>query len=511
MKRFLQLLFSRLTFVAFFMALQIGAIVAMLTYFRSRYADFYTLFTIIGAIAVIYILNQEENPAYKIAWIIPILVLPIFGIPLYFLFGKSRLPKSLRMRMSHIQSKYDVAYENVDSCLEALKEIDPAAARQAEYLESAALAPIFQHSETEYFPLGDDMFPRMLAELRKAERFIFLEYFIIAPGEMWDTILAILEEKAAAGVDVRVIYDDIGSILTLPKNYYRQLEAKGIQSHAFHRFQPALNGNFNNRDHRKICVVDGNVAFTGGINLADEYINVKERFGHWLDCGVMVRGDAAYSFTVMFLSMWDYICRTDDDFSRYLPDAGAIADAKDDGFVQPYSDTPTDDETVGEIAYLNMINRAEHSVYICTPYFVIDNEIMTALTTAAKCGVDVRIITPGIPDKWYVYAVTRSYYESLVNAGVRIYEYTPGFIHSKTCVCDNKVAICGTINFDYRSMYLHHECAAWMYKSKAVHQMYDHFFEILEKCTEVTPEMCARRGWPLRFLQSLLRVFAPMM
>lgn len=511
MKRFFKLLFSRLTIVGLFMGLQILAIVAMLTYFRSHFADFYSIFIFISVVAVIYILNQDDNPAYKIAWIIPILVFPIFGTPLYFIFGKSTLPKALRTRMSDIQAKYDEAFSTSASRGAALAALSPDAALQSKYLESAARSPVFTHTETEFFGLGDELFPRMLEELRKAEKFIFLEYFIIAPGKMWGATLEILKEKAAAGVDVRVIYDDMGSILTLPSNYHRQLEALGIKCHAFHRFQPVLTGSFNNRDHRKICVVDGNVAFTGGINLADEYINAIVRFGHWLDCGVLVRGDAAYSFTVMFLSMWDYICRTTQDFTQYLPNPAAIADVRDDGFVQPYTDTPTDNEAVGEITYLNMINRAKRYIYICTPYLVIDSEMMTALTSAAKCGVDVRIITPGIPDKWYVYAVTRSYYESLIGAGVRIYEYTPGFCHSKICVCDDEYGVCGSINFDYRSLYLHHECAAWMFRSKAVLQMRDSFLETLDKCREILPDMCAGRNLFLRLLQSLLRVFAPMM
>ncbi|NCB51405.1 MAG: cardiolipin synthase [Clostridia bacterium] len=511
MKKFFQLIFSRMTFVTLFLGLQILAIVWVLTYFRSRFADFYSIFIIISVVVVIYILNQDDNPAYKIAWIIPIMVFPIFGTPLYFLFGKSTLPKALRTRMSNIQSKYEEAYFTVASRWESLEKLDLNAALQSRYMETAARSPVFTHTETEYFGLGDTMFVKMLEEMNRAEKFIFLEYFIIAPGKMWDEILAVLEEKVAAGVDVRVIYDDMGSIMTLPKSYYKKLQAKGIKCQVFHRFQPILNGSFNNRDHRKICVVDGNVAFTGGINLADEYINAIERFGHWLDCGVMVRGDAAYGFTVMFLSMWDYINRTNDEFTLYLPDRDAIADVTDDGFVQPYTDTPTDDEAVGEIVYLNMINRAKKYISISTPYLVIDNEMLTALTTAAKCGVDVRIITPGIPDKWYVFAVTRSYYGSLLQAGVRIYEYAPGFIHSKICVCDDEYGICGSINFDYRSLYLHHECAAWMYRSKAVIQMRDDFNKTLLKCREITPEMWSKQSWHKRLLQSLLRVFAPMM
>ncbi len=511
MKRILKLLTSRVAFVGLFMVLQICVIVGMLTYFRARFAYFYYIFIILSILVVVHLLNKDGNPAYKIAWIIPIVLLPIFGVPLYFMFAKQKPPKRLRLRMSGIQERSEEALESIGCPAEAYHALPPDAARQSDYLRYGSAMPLCSDTETRYFPVGDDMFPAMLEELRRAERYIFLEYFIIAPGVMWDQILAVLEEKVAAGVDVRVIYDDMGSISTLPSDYAQTLEQKGIRCHVFHRFQPVLNGSFNNRDHRKILVVDGKAAFTGGINLADEYINQKMRFGHWLDCGVMLRGKGAYSFTVMFLSMWDYLDRTEDNFIQYRPSPEEFSEFSGRGFVQPYSDSPTDEEYVGENAYLNMIERAKDYIYICTPYLVIDSDMITALTKAAKSGVDVRIITPGIPDKWYVYQVTRSYYAGLLKAGIKIYEYTPGFIHSKTCVSDDKYAICGTINFDYRSLYLHHECAVWMYETPAVGQMKESYVQILEHCTQITPAFCARRRLPQRILQSLLRVFAPLM
>ena len=338
-----------------------------------------------------------------------------------------------------------------------------------------------------------------------------MEYYIIEPGVMWDSILEILKQKVLEGVDVRLMYDDMGCIITLPRNYRRQMERLGIKCCTFHRLQPVLTGTINNRDHRKICVIDGEYAFTGGVNLADEYINRVVRFGHWLDCGVMLHGPAAYSFTLMYLSMWDDLRNMEDDPEEFLPAEGAFAGVQGQGYVQPYTDSPMDEELVGETAYINMLSRAKRSVYICTPYLVIGSELSRALESAAKGGVDVRMIVPGVPDKWFVYAVTRSYYGQLLRAGVRIYEYTPGFIHSKTMVCDGEYGICGTINLDYRSLYLHHECAVWMFRARAVEQMSRVFDETLARSAEVTLDAVRRRAWYRKIVQSLLRVFAPLL
>lgn len=511
MKKIFKLLFSRLFFGVIFIILQVGVMVATLYYFRDNYAHVQTVFTAISVITVLYIINQDGSSAFKIAWILPIVFLPLFGIPLYILFGKKRIPDRKIERLSGMYLRYKNAMAPYVERHAASTLENEDAALQSAYLEKYAASPGFTQTETTYYRLGDDMFPAMLDELEKAEKYIFMEFFIVEPGVMWDSILEILKRKAAAGVDVRFIYDDMACIMRLPRDYPQRMESFGIRCCTFHRFQPVPTGTLNNRDHRKICVIDGVTAFTGGVNLADEYINRRERFGHWLDCGVKVRGRAAYSFTLMFLSMWDYIRHEEDDPVAFRPSAAALEGIKGDGFVQPYCDSPADSEPVGETAYINMLSRAKKYVYICTPYLVVDNEIMNALTSAAKCGVDIRLITPHIPDKWYVHLVTRSYYAPLLRAGVRIYEYTPGFIHSKSFVCDDAYGICGTINLDYRSLFLHHECAVWMYKSSAVADMKESFLETLDKCTEVTPEVYSRRRWYVRLGQSLLRVFAPLM
>ena len=510
MKKIFKILFSRLFFGAIFIILQVGVMVAALYYFRDTYAQVQTFFTALYIITVLYIINQDGSSAFKIAWILPIVFLPLFGIPLYILFGKKRIPERKLERVSGMYLRYKAAMAPLLSESGDEPAMDEDARLQSAYLEKCASSPRFTQTETTYYPLGDVMFPAMLEELEKAEKYIFMEFFIIEPGIMWDSILDVLRRKAAQGLDVRLIYDDMACIMRLPRDYAERMESVGIRCCTFHRFQPVPTGTLNNRDHRKICVVDGVTAFTGGVNLADEYINKRERFGHWLDCGIKVRGRAAYSFTQMFLSMWDYIRHEEDDPVAFRPTAEALEGIGDDGVVQPYCDSPADDEPVGETVYINMLSRAKKYVYICTPYLVVDNEIMNALTSAAKCGVDVRMICPHIPDKWYVHLVTRSYYAPLMKAGVRIYEYTPGFIHSKTFVCDDDYGICGTINLDYRSLFLHHECAVWMYKSGAIADMKASFLETLEKCEEITRESY-RRPWYVRLGQSLLRVLAPLM
>ena len=510
MKKIFKILFSRLFFGAIFIILQVGVMVAALYYFRDTYAQVQTFFTALSIITVLYIINQDGSSAFKIAWILPIVFLPLFGIPLYILFGKKRIPERKLERVSGMYLRYKAAMAPLLSESGDEPAMDEDARLQSAYLEQCASSPRFTQTETTYYPLGDVMFPAMLEELEKAEKYIFMEFFIIEPGIMWDSILDVLRRKAAQGLDVRLIYDDMACIMRLPRDYAERMESVGIRCCTFHRFQPVPTGTLNNRDHRKICCIDGVTAFTGGVNLADEYINKRERFGHWLDCGIKVRGRAAYSFTQMFLSMWDYIRHEEDDPVAFRPTAEALEGIGDDGVVQPYCDSPADDEPVGETVYINMLSRAKKYVYICTPYLVVDNEIMNALTSAAKCGVDVRMICPHIPDKWYVHLVTRSYYAPLMKAGVRIYEYTPGFIHSKTFVCDDDYGICGTINLDYRSLFLHHECAVWMYKSSAIADMKASFLETLEKCEELTRESY-RRPWYVRLGQSLLRVLAPLM
>ncbi len=392
-----------------------------------------------------------------------------------------------------------------------LRETDLSVYRQSKYINDYGHFPVYRNTATEYYKCGEEMFPAMLEALRSAEHFIFMEYFIINQGYMVQTIVDILEEKAKQGVEVRLIYDDMGCIGTLPPHYYKILQKKGIKCAAFNPFRPVMSVIMNNRDHRKILVVDGTVGFTGGINLADEYINKIERFGYWKDTGVRIEGEGVWSLTNMFLGMWNSIVRSSEDYKKYLPSVYQTKAFAEDGFVQPYGDSPLDHENVGENIYLNIISRAKKYVYIFTPYLIIDHETLVTLRNAAKSGVDVRIVTPGIPDKKMVYLLTQSYYTPLLEAGVKIYQYTPGFLHAKSFVCDDEIATVGSVNLDFRSLYLHFECGVFMYRSKAVMQVKQDCMETFACSEEISLAFCRKRPLPVRMLQSLLRLFAPLM
>lgn len=463
---------------------------------------------LLSVIVVISIINNRSNPAYKLAWIIPILIFPIFGGAFYLMFGYN---KTWKRKNEKIKEAYIDAISDNNDNVEKIKQNNIIVANQANYIHKYAHAPVYENTQTEYLPLGEVMFERLKEELQQAKRFIFMEYFIIGKGIMWDSILDILVSKAKEGVDVRLIYDDMGSLLNLPYGYHKKLEKLGVKCCVFNPITPLFSFQLNNRDHRKICVIDGHTAFTGGINLADEYINAYERFGHWKDTGIVLHGEAAWSFTLMFLSLWDKLKNIMEDYNMYRPLPEIVKSFTSDGFVQPYSDSPIDHESVGESVYMNMINTAKHYIYITTPYLVIDNAMTDALNLAAKRGVDVRIMTPHIPDKWYVHAVTRANYELLVECGVKIFEYTPGFIHSKTFVVDDELAVVGTINMDFRSLYLHYECAVWLYKTKSVMEVKEDFIQSLESCEEITLNMCKSISWSRRLTQSLLRVFSPLL
>lgn len=511
LKRLLNTALSRVVLAGLFLLLQIAVLVVMVWAFQSYFVYFYGFCVLLSFFAALYVLNAKDNPAYKIAWIIPIIMFPVFGGLFYLVFGRSRVSKHDREKMKSVQQAYNDAFQGFDSAMDTLAQENPDAACQSRYLLNTARAPVYDHTESEYLPSGEIFFERLVEQLKTAKKFIFMEFFIIQEGVMWSAILEVLEEKAKQGVDVRVMYDDFGCLVTLPDNYDRMLEARGIKSCIFNRFVPVLSGRFNNRDHRKICVIDGNLGFTGGVNLADEYINAITKHGHWLDCGIFVRGEAVWSFTVMFLSLWNYVRGEAEDIRRFAPDPAFVATVPSDGYVQPYTDTPLDGEPVGENVYLNMINRACRYVYICTPYLIIDNEMITALCNAAKSGVDVRLLTPHIADKKPVHAVTRSHYPVLTEAGVRVFEYKPGFIHSKTFVCDDQYGVVGTINLDYRSLYLHFECATWLYGTKSVKHLRDSYVQTLERCIEVAPDACKKYNALHNLFLSILRVFSPLM
>lgn len=506
-----KLLFGRLFLVILALLLQVGWIFFLVLVADSKYPIVATVIEILSVLLVLWIVSKDINPSYKLAWMILILAMPVAGVVIYALFGKSRLARNLNEVMEQECADCAELLREDSEVRERLQEKSKEADRQSQYIRDHAGFPVYQKTQTKYFRVGEELYAELIEELEHAEHFIFMEYFIIDDGEMWQGILDILEKKAQIGLDVRLIYDDVGCVSTLPADFQPQLERRGIRCQVFNPFLPVLSTILNNRDHRKITVIDGHTAFTGGINLADEYINRKERFGYWKDTGILLKGEAVWNFTVMFLQMWDVLAREHADYEKYRPHEWYQGTFEDDGFVQPYGDSPLDHETVGENVYLNIINRAKDYVYIFTPYLISDNEMITALCLAAKSGIDVRIVTPGIPDKKIIFLLTQSYYATLLRAGVRIFEYRPGFLHAKSFVCDDEIATVGTINLDYRSLYLHFECGVWMYRSEAVLQIKEDAQSLFQECREITLEECEKRSAGTRFVQSVLRLFAPLL
>lgn len=489
--------------------LQIGVILFFLLKYSESFFDFYLASLTLSIIIVFIIINNKSNPSYKIAWIVPVMIFPIFGGLFYLLYGGNKLSTREKLKMVIQNIEMTNFLKQDDEIIKKIGDKSIYAKNQSEYILNYAKCPVYNNTETTYFKIGEEKFEALLRELKKAEKFIFLEYFIIQEGKMFNSILEILEEKAKQGVDVRLIYDDVGCIVTLPHNYKNTLEAKGIKCRVFNPIKPFFTRRLNNRDHRKIVVIDGDVGFTGGINLADEYINEYEKHGYWKDAGIMLKGDAVWNLTVMFLSMWDYIDNKEEDYIKFKPSKNKYYNSK--GYVQPFDDSPLINEPIGETVYLNLINKAKDYIYINTPYLIIDNEMATALKIAAKSGVDIKIVTPYIPDKKFVHAVTKSYYESFIKDGIEIYEFTPGFMHAKTFVVDDEYGVVGSINLDFRSLYLHYECGVWLYKTDSIKSMKDDYLETLKRCHKVTMEECKNTSSIRKVLRLIIRMFAPLL
>lgn len=515
LKVLFRVVFGRTAFVVLFLLLQIGFLFSCFRWLSSYMVYIYGGMTLLTAIVVIYILNEKANPSFKLAWVIPVLVIPVFGTFLYLFVQLQIGTKLINRRLKEMGEESAPYLKQNPKTVARLNEVSKDKANLAKYLEHYGGFPVCENTMVEYFPLGDVMFPELKRQLKEAKNFIFMEYFIIERGKMWGEILEILEEKAAEGVEVRVMYDGMCCMVLLPYHYPRELEKKGIRCKMFAPIKPTLSTYQNNRDHRKICVIDGHTAFTGGINLADEYINEVVRFGHWKDTAVMLKGEGVQSFTMMFLQMWNVTERQKEDYARYIYPKEHYCRMKDalqdKGFVLPYGDSPLDGENVGERVYMDIINQARDYVHIMTPYLILDNEMVTALTYAAKRGIDTVIIMPHIPDKRYAYLLARSYYPELLEAGVKIYEYTPGFVHAKVFVSDDESAVVGTINLDYRSLYLHFECGVFIHKNPAVRVIEQDFRKTLEQCGQVTLTDCRRYPVLPRFAGRMLRLIAPLM
>lgn len=508
-RRLLRALFSRLGLIVVLLLLQVAAILLLGHFFAEYASHIYAGMTVLSVIVGLYLINSDIDPTAKITWLIVILMVPVLGT-LLLLY--------VQLDVGHRAIK-NLATSAIDSTREALPQ-DPAvlADLEARSPETAALAryisrsgcyPVFRDTEATYLPLGEDFFAALLTALEGAEHFIFLEYFIVSEGHMWGQVLDILARKARAGVEVRVLYDGTCEFTTLPRTYPRLLRALGIRCQVFSPATPFLSTHYNYRDHRKIAVIDGHTAFTGGINLADEYINQKERFGHWKDTAVRLRGEAVRSFTLMFLQLWDLTERTR-DYAHYLA-FPTYPPRNTKGFVIPYADCPLDHDKVGERVYMDILNRAQRYVHIMSPYLILDGEMETALTYAAERGVDVALILPGIPDKKTPYGLALTHYPALLKAGVRIYEYTPGFVHAKVFVSDDCKAVVGTINMDYRSFYHHFECAAYLYEAGCIPDIERDFQATLEQCRPVTWKTLRREPLRRRATGFLYKAIAPLL
>ena len=515
LKSLVRIIFGRTMVVVLGLALQVFFLVSALSFFYDNYVYFSIASAVLSAIVIVWIINDNTNPYYKLAWIIPVTLIPVFGTILYVFVKMEWGTHVMNKRILKLIGETSPFIEQDEKTLEELSEISTREKNLAVYMRKYAGYPVWKNTYAEYYPLGEDAFESMVRELENAKEFIFMEYFIVERGEMWDTILEILIRKAGEGVDVRFMYDGMCSLVLVPYSYPKKLIAQGVKCKMFSPIKPVLSTVQNNRDHRKILVVDGHTAFTGGVNLADEYINKCSRFGHWKDTAVMIKGEAVAGFTMMFLQNWnitEYGC--EDKYEKFIKtDFPEIAEKNlpTGGFVMPYGDSPLDNENVGQNVYLDILNRAEKYVHIMTPYLILDNEMTSALTYAAKRGVEVIIIMPHIPDKQYAYILARSYYKELISAGVKIYEYTPGFVHAKCFVSDGIRAVVGSINLDYRSLFLHFECACYFYMNSVVRQVEDDVRKTLEKCVQITVEDCKKYNVFKRMAGHILRIIAPLM
>lgn len=507
LRRVLYFLTSRLFVTSLLIVLQILAIIIPFILVGATSVYIHTIISILSLIFAVGISSSTRFAPFHFIWVILLLAAPIAGWPLYIILRHNQEASKASKRCDSISRRLDAVPIGGLSPKELHVCQSHPFRRQMYFLANAGNAPIYSQTETHYFPNGETFYPVYLEKLRTAKKFIFLEYFIINDGFFWQQIRSILAEKCAQGVTVRILHDDLANIGRLNRAFTRDLQKLGIEIFAFNPYRAAVNSFMNYRDHRKITVIDGEIAFTGGINLSDEYINAVERFGHWKDCAVMLEGDAVAALTQAFLKSWSFAVKEECDIKPFLT---ATTHASD-GLVQPYADSPTDDLRVGRDTYHTLIGGAHNYVWITAPYLILEESMLDELCLAASSGIDVRIITPHIPDKSYVHIVTRSNYEPLLRAGVRVFEYTPGFVHAKTIVADDAVCMVGSTNFDYRSFYSLFENGVLLYGTNAVQQLHDDFLDTQAQSGEVTLNDCILRSPFKRAIRAVLRSFSPFM
>lgn len=508
-KGLIRAIFSRLGIIVLLLLLQILLLVGIVQWLNPYSPHFLILSVTFTVAMVLYLINSKIDPTAKITWLIVIMLVPVPGA-LLLLYTQTDLGhRTLKKRLLQLTDETRGSIPQSDGALQRLCDESLETAELARYTGRTGCYRVYDHTAVTYFPSGEANFPTMLAELERAEHFIFLEFFIIREGFMWGKVLEVLARKAKSGVDVRVMYDGTCEFSTIPHDYPKRLRELGIQCKIFSPISPFISTHYNYRDHRKILVIDGNTAFTGGVNLADEYINRVVKHGHWKDAAIMLKGEAVSSFTLMFLQMWN-IDESKPEFDRYLVKPSQVPENAQ-GFVIPYGDCPLDDDKVAERVYMDILNRSRHYVHIMSPYLILDGEMETALKFAAERGVDVAIILPGIPDKRAPYALAWTHYSALLKSGVKIYEYTPGFVHSKVFVSDDSCAVVGTINLDYRSLYHHFECAAYLYKTPCIGSIEEDFQETLLKCRQVTLESARHEKLSRKLPGFLMKAVAPLL
>lgn len=511
-KGIFRLLFSRMGIIILLLLVQVLFFLALFSWFSELNSWIYSISLLASIVIVFYITNTTMNYSAKITWLIFILAIPVFG-SLFYAYTQSNLGhRRLTKRVTTlIEESQDMLIQDPKT-LETIRQKDAGLNNLAHYLRHNGNYPIYSGSRTTYYPSGETKFEAMIEELEKAQDFIFLEYFIIEEGQMWGTILEILARKAKEGVDVRVHYDGTCAFSKVPFDYDKKVQELGIKCKIFAPISPFVSTHYNYRDHRKILVIDGKVAFNGGVNLADEYININSPFGQWKDAAIKIEGDAVASFTLMFLQLW-HIDETNEidklDYDRFLAASQPIANP--DGYIIPYGDEPLDDDKVGEMVYIDILNRATQYVDIMTPYLILDGELETAILFAAKRGVKVRLIMPGIPDKKVPYYLAKSYFNHFIKAGVEVYLYTPGFVHSKIFLSDDKIGVVGTINLDYRSLYHHFECATLLYQTESLKDITKDFEQTIPLCEKVSIESNNQRPFIEKLTGWLGKILAPLM
>lgn len=488
------------------LAIQLILIANSIIRFTDKISWLNSLAFIVGICFVIHIITVRGNQSYKIMWIIFILIIPVFGVLAYLLFGGRRVFPHIKKRFKKCNEKYFSFLNSVDN-KNALSYNDMLHFRQAAFLTNVGKFPIMNNTKSKYLKSGESFFEEVLKALSKAEKYIYIEFFILGEGYMWDKIFEILKEKTKQNVEIKIIFDDFGSIKRQGKDFVNNIENLGMEISAFNPIRPSIDIFMNNRNHRKIIIIDGKIAFTGGVNIGDEYINKIERFGHWLDSGIKLEGTAVNTFLAMFCAMWEFTTNKEINMKEKIAKHKKFKD----GFYIPYCDDPLDEINTGQGIYMEIINTAQKYIYIETPYLILDNTITASLCLAAKSGIDVRIITPNKPDKWYVHPVTQYYYSELLDAGVKIFEYLPGFIHSKVFVSDDSVATVGTVNMDYRSFNFHFECGVWCSGCKDINSIKESFLEAQNSSIEIQEETWKKRSIFLKLKQTILHLFAPLM